>query len=158
MRAALSRGTAIYKNGKTEKEKERFKLNLFRFTCDLIVREYQNDTPTEKRHLENIQQLITHSEGHREILEDDHLNFGRAQKILNLFLKYRWSLGTASTPPHFPVDRLIQLKMGIKSPLPWTSWTDESEYLKVISLAKSRASEEGFDSIAAYELWLYNRD
>lgn len=158
MRAALSRGTAIYRDVKSQNDKEQFKLNLFRFTSDLIDQEYQKVTPTEKRHLENIQQLITYTEEHREILEVGHLNFGRAQKVINLYLKYRWCLGTASTPPHFPVDRLIQLKMGIKSPPPWTGWGEPAEYLSVIDIAKKKAREKGFESIAEYELWLYNRD
>jgi hypothetical protein len=39
------------------------------------------------------------------------INFGIAQKMLNLYLKYMWSLGNIQEPPHFPVDRIIQIKL-----------------------------------------------
>lgn len=156
IRASLSRAESVYKEGVSKKAKDEFKQELFKFTNELIDQFYSNSTPTEESHLERIKGIIAYTEGFEKILSGEKLNFGRAQKVLNLYLKYRWCLGTASIPPHFPVDRIIQLKLGLPNPPPWTSWKDESEYENVIKLAKIKAEEKGFESIAEFELWLYN--
>lgn len=156
IRASLSRAETVYNSMATKGEKDSFKQELFTFTSQLIDQEYQISTPSETKHLENIQRLISFTRKFSDALAGGRLNFGRAQKVLNLFLKYRWCIKTAATPPHFPVDRLIQQKLGIKFPPSWTAWKDESEYNELIALAKRRAQEEGFDTIAEYELWLYS--
>lgn len=158
IRASLSRAETVYTSLSTKGEKDAFKQELFTFTSQLIDQEYQIPTPSETKHSENIQKLISFTRKFSATLAGGRLNFGRAQKVLNLFLKYRWCIKTAATPPHFPVDRLIQQKLGIKSPPSWTAWKDESEYNEVIELAKRKALEEGFETIAEYELWLYNTE
>jgi hypothetical protein len=54
--------------------------------------------------------------------------YGVAQKLLNLFLKYLWCLGTIAEPPHCPVDRIIIGKTCYKDKN-WTEIVQRSEQL-----------------------------
>ena len=123
----------------------------------------------EEKHLINIQNLSEYSKKFSHILKNGKLNFGVSQKILNLFLKYIWCLKMIPTPPHFPVDRLIQEKLnllakenGLKSRKveAWTQFKDKTKYLEIIRFAESiRKHEKHFvdKPIAELELALYDR-
>jgi hypothetical protein len=148
----LSRAGHIYKSGISEKEKTRFRIELFTFVSALIHENYKDKTPNDQQHLGNILKLMDFASSFGFAT----LRFGHAQKVLNLFLKYQWCLGYVQIPPHFPVDRLIQKQLGIQKLSNWTDWTDHKDYIKVIEDARIIARKEKFESIAELELSFYN--
>ena len=111
---------------------------------ELVEQHYQTNV-SEEEHLEHIQSLITYSDSLPMFQNKVKMNFGIAQKLLNLYLKYLWCLGELKiVPPHFPVDRIIQEQLNEKAkgfklkPLkiePWTQFLDKSKYMAVIQFA-----------------------
>lgn len=87
------------------------------------------------------------------ILNNGKFQFGNAQKFINLYLKLMWITGKAKEPPHFPVDSLIQNRLGTSE-----TWTDmdEDEYMLVITAAKALAKKENL-SLAKWEAKEYER-
>lgn len=152
IRAATTRAGMIYDQGTTDKEKTRFKEELYEFVTELIHNHYETRVPDDMAHIANISNLKDFASRFGFVT----LRFGHAQKVLNLFLKYLWSLELVHEPPHFPVDRLIQKKMKIKNASSWTKEMEERHYIKVIEEARIIAKRENFDSIAALELSFYN--
>lgn len=72
----------------------------------------------------------------------DHLRGGRfrigtSQKVLNLYLKFQWCFGSIPEPPHCPLDRIVQQRAKIKTPMKWTSIDDISEYRHAIDSLRS---------------------
>jgi hypothetical protein len=85
------------------------------------------------------------------------LTFGRAQKLINLYLKYMWVCGFIKEPPHCPIDSIIikELKK-LSRKVPSTSFTNmnKTDYIGVISEIKGI---KGKQSIAEWELQVFNR-
>ncbi len=156
--AAFQRAN-IYKSDYDKKEKKVFKEKL----KELIIQkseEYNNGVISEEDHLKNIEDIITFSADYPNVLRGGRLNFGICQKLLNLYLKYLWCLGLLKfPPPHFPVDRKIQIDLGITNPCSWTAMDDKKEYLKVIEIARKALPEHSeINSIAELELKLFKRN
>jgi len=145
----------VYKEGITEKEKEDFKRNL-RECITEIAEDYENEVVIEDTvHLTNIYKIMKIS---HNCLNNGSLNFGISQKLLNLYLKYLWCLGKIPAPPHFPVDRTIQEKLGMKVE-PWTRMNDESDYMKVIQKARDFLNiNKEHKNIAKLELALFRKE
>lgn len=150
----------VYSDGakgeKMNKEKEEFKKELREFVESLSI-QYKSEIKEIDQHYSNIYSIITFSEKHESILKDKKLNFGISQKLLNLYLKYLWCLGKIETPPHFPVDRQIQVLLDDKNPTAWTSWENKDDYNKVIDKANSKMANEGYGSLGEVELELFLR-
>ena len=158
----------IYKSGADELEKKIFKSELKVALEGLIQAQYFNEI-TESKHLENITALSDHTKKYASLLKNGQLNIGVSQKVLNLFLKYLWCLKLVPTPPHFPVDRIIQQvlhkeakELNISRPpiLAWTQIKTLESYLEVIALAKqvrNQQAEYQILSLAEMELTLYSR-
>ncbi len=143
----------VYINGATDKERSEFR-NILHDVVIKIAVEYK-DTVSEDRHIDNIIQITTikHS-----ALSNDSLNFGISQKILNLYLKYLWCLGEIATPPHFPVDRIIQQKLKITPVISWTQIDSPEKYMQIIEHAhEKRQAEKMYNTIAEQELALFKR-
>ena len=121
-----------------------------------ILSDYHNEV-SDQKHIENINSVKNFSSNFSDILANGSFTFGVSQKILNLFLKVQWCLGRLkSIPPHFPVDRRIQVELGIKVPISWTTEMNEKEYLEIIELARKLAEKDN-KSIAEYELENFRR-
>ena len=110
----------------------------------------------EVDHLRTISQLANSmSSDHAEVLIGGRLRIGTAQKALNLFLKTMWCLESDfATPPHCPVDGIVLKESAI-----WGSWTQLDSidtYSEWISIIQRRAKLGGFDSIAEWELAIWN--
>ena len=156
------RRTGIYKESVTDTERKEYRELLRQHLEKKILPQYQKIVE-EPQHLKNIRSLlavsaITTRQGKlKVVLKGEALPFGVAQKILNLYLKYRWVMGDIKEPPHFPVDRTIQEAIGQKSIHNWTGHGDEelteADYMDVIELARKRAKG---GSLARYELYIYN--
>ncbi|MDA9951947.1 hypothetical protein N9D46_00825 [Chitinophagales bacterium] len=111
-----------------------------------ILAQYKTAKVTDGQHLDNIKAVSDNSKQYSEIFNGGKINFGIAQKMLNLYLKYHWCLGNINEPPHFPVDRIIQQKLNEHAKLkglpklellPWTQFKDETHYIKVINYARA---------------------
>ncbi|QRY60522.1 hypothetical protein BCY89_26650 [Sphingobacterium siyangense] len=147
--------------------KRDFKRDLRLHIDTTILPQYKGEV-SEDKHIENIIDLIEFSKRYADIFSRESLNFGISQKLLNLYLKYHWVAGNIERPPHFPVDRIIQEKLGIKNIQPWTQFSlTDGKYDYVIAYAKqvlkdkhipkTELHESAFDSLADLELHLFNR-
>lgn len=157
VQAAFQRSN-VYKKEATEKERIEFRRELKTSVDNELVSQYHNPV-SEKQHEENIQKLCTYSkEEYEHLFEKGSLNIGVSQKLLNLYLKYQWCNGWIPTPPHFPVDRIIQQKIKVKPLKPWTQFENIEEYRTVIKCAKEYLEKETtYTSLAEMELHLFSR-
>ena len=136
--------SGIYTSGADEALKKQFKSELKTDLEGFIKAQYFKPCD-EAQHLKNIQELSEHTKKYAALLKNGQLNFGVSQKVLNLFLKYLWCLKLIPTPPHFPVDRLLQVALNKKAKangfktreiVPWTQLEDENDYLEIINFAE----------------------
>lgn len=166
--AAFQR-SGIYSATATNRQKNNFKKSTRNFISNELLEIYKTDKVDDLLHIENIHSISNYSTNFSEIFAKGRINFGIAQKMLNLYLKYMWSLGLIQEPPHFPVDRIIQIKLigyakemglptiGLEA---WTRFNDEKHYLKVINSAKELIlKNEKYKnySLAELELELFER-
>jgi hypothetical protein len=152
--AAFQRAN-VYKSHITESDRVVFKKQLKNYV-NSISTTYVSNTIDHNKHIENIQSISAFSKKFSNILNNGKLNFGISQKLLNLHLKYLWCMDIIKIPPHFPVDRIIQLELKINTPYPWTKMIDENDYLKIIDIAEKALSKE-LENLAELELQLFNR-
>ncbi|HBH49005.1 MAG TPA: hypothetical protein DDX98_10210, partial [Bacteroidales bacterium] len=110
-RGAFQRA-GIYSSDVSNTQKTQFKFKLRGFVENLVEAEYLKGAVSEQNHLHNIKEVQSYSQNFNSILINSELNFGVSQKILNLYLKHQWCLGRIPEPPHFPMDRIIQIKLG----------------------------------------------
>jgi hypothetical protein len=111
---------------------------------------------SDSQHILNIQSVIKTSRKFGAILNGEEIKFGVAQKLLNLYLKYVWLMFDKPTSSHFPVDRMIQVALGIKEKdiVSWTIDLDEKSYMNIIKIARNKLNPN--ESLAEFELRLYN--
>jgi hypothetical protein len=110
----------------------------------------------EEQHYQHIDNLIVRANSAAtEVLVELGYKYGAAQKLLNLFLKYLWCLGTIAEPPHCPVDRIIIGQTRYKE-RNWTEIVRRSEYEEIIEDIRRLANREG-TSIALWELSTHSR-
>jgi len=162
---ALQRAT-IYTPNALENAKNKFKTDLKNYLERLVQEQYFKEVD-ENAHLANIHALSAYTEKYGKLLRNGKINFGVSQKILNLFLKYIWCLKLIPTPPHFPVDRIVQTELNKKasaSGMPskkiksWTQFKDETDYLEIIKFAQTlQENNKNFSnmSLAEMELTFY---
>tara|TARA_R110000765_G_scaffold94079_3_gene177438 strand:- start:3397 stop:3945 length:549 start_codon:yes stop_codon:yes gene_type:complete len=165
--ASFQRAYAYIDNA-SEETKRHFKTKTSGL-IDNMLPQYKKGNVTDKEHITNIKEVSNYSNHFSEIFNGGQINFGIAQKMLNLYLKYQWCLGNIAEPPHFPVDRIIQQKLNKSARQykqnqidlkPWTRFKDEVHYLKVVNharaLSKIDKSMKGL-SPANIELTLFER-
>jgi len=158
----------IYAPNALDKSKTAFKKDLKNYLEQLVKDQYFNEVD-QQTHITNIYALAEYSKKFKTLLKNGQLNFGVSQKILNLFLKYLWCLKLVPTPPHFPVDRIIQVTLNKKAKengfktrqiLPWTQFEDKNDYLEIINFAekiKNVVKAYTNMSLAEMELALFSR-
>ena len=158
----------IYKENYSEKIRTDFRKALREKTEKLVSEKYHQKVDKEQ-HIENIYELVKHSQNLRVDGNCIPINFGVAQKLINLYLKYLWCLKEVPEPPHFPVDRIIQEKLirilkdntlATFKLLPWTQFEDEIHYKEVIEKAKlitDNVKEYKDLSLAELELKIFDR-
>lgn len=166
--AAFQR-SSIYIKTATDKQKAYFKRKTRDFINNVLLDNYKTKKVTDLQHIENINSICGYSANFSDIFSNGRINFGIAQKMLNLYLKYMWSLGHIQEPPHFPVDRIIQIKLighskemglptiGLEA---WTKFNDEKHYLKVINSARElicKNENYQYHSLAELELELFEK-
>jgi hypothetical protein len=114
-------------------------------------------------HIENLLSLQDFSSNFKELFINGKLPLGVIQKMFNLFLKYHWCLGNIGTPPHFPIDRIMQQNLYIKPLIAWTQMKEIDEYMRIINHARDCMQDPEFmgvtkaGSLAELELKLFER-
>lgn len=151
-----------------ENERKAFREALHLQIKDISLTHYINIV-NEREHINNIKKIYDNSSSGRfsHLLNNGKLNFGVSQKLLNLYLKYLWCIKKINTPPHFPVDRIIQVnlnkkaqKLGLKrrKVTAWTKIENENEYMEIIIHANNVLDKSKFKNLAELELALFNRN
>ncbi|WP_149274971.1 hypothetical protein [Pareuzebyella sediminis] len=145
----------VYGENVDNRQKSDFKSSLRNFVETKLLPQYVSEKVADKTHIENIYSLCTQSKNHSKILSKGQINFGVSQKLLNLFLKYKWCLNEIVEPPHFPVDRRIQENINYPKIVSWTKFKDEKDYLEIIDFV--RKNMLGHKSLAEFELDHFER-
>ncbi len=147
----------IYLPNATENDKKLFRASLYKYIYENLI-EFYEDGVSEREHLLNIISISNYSTNFKNILNNGKINFGVSQKLLNLYLKYLWCLEQIPTPPHFPIDRIIQIKLGLKKIESWTAFDNAAPYILIINKAKEILQNSDYESLAQLELELFKRN
>jgi hypothetical protein len=152
--ASVQRASLFVSNS-SEEERKDFRKAIISFAEREILPTYFSAV-TEATHEANILHLSKRgSEIGRSILRNGY-RIGISQKLLNLYLKYLWCLGTIPEPPHCPVDRVMIDKTRLKGQVAWTQIEDLSVYRQVIAALREAALPSGL-SLAKWEFETYDR-
>ncbi len=154
---ALKQHKLIYNVNSTPGLKLKFKKYLHEEVQTIFIGYNLVEPVTRNQHAKNIVKLSNASSVHSHILENERLNIGTCQKILNLYLKQMWCAGILHhEPPDFPIDRIILKRIGIKD-INWTEITQINEYKNIIAKAEEYVNKNmnGY-SLAQFELEAYN--
>ena len=141
-----SQHVKIYEKEADENTKKQFRAFLKERSYE-IVKLYQ-----DKDEKIDHQELLV--KFHKEVTEKSEFKgkikfkFGRAQKLINVLLKYYWCAGKLKQEPaHMPLDRYILKELDIKD-VAWTQM-DDKKYEVYIKIAREKA--KGM-SLAEWEL------
>jgi hypothetical protein len=120
----------------------------------LSLGEQYEKNVTDANHCANIVNLANDlTKECKDSLRDNRFRIGIAQKVLNLYLKYKWCLGDILIPPHCPLDGMIINKLGLKGKrYNWTKFDDIVIYEFLIEKCKDISKKNGKESIAEWEL------
>jgi len=150
-----------------EEDRKKFKEALHHKIREIAFTQYTRSV-SESRHIANISSISQYTAKckYSNLLYNGRLNFGVCQKLLNLYLKYLWCIYAIKTPPHFPVDRIIQenlnreaaaLGLAKREVTAWTQMQNERDYMEVINHAKTVLKKSTFKNLAELELYLFER-
>lgn len=117
--------------------------------AEALLDQYKDKTPSDEQHIANIQALKDFSKE-----QGNELNIGTVQKLLNMLCKYYWCAGWIQEPPHLPIDK--DMLGTIKSATAWTHLDSIDEYKELIAAFKEKSKAEGFNSLAQWELTVWN--
>lgn len=151
---AFQRANIYKKNELSEKSRTQFREGIKEYITKEILPQYKAIVD-ENQHIQNIESFTNWSKGFSEILVGGYLKIGVSQKLINLYLKYLWSLNQIAIPPHCPFDRIIIKKLEYTNPISWTQLDDISKYKEFITRARAKADQCNL-SIAEWELKVYN--
>ena len=129
-----------YAANATDQHRETVKLWLRSYLVQLGKR-YQRRSLSEEEHLQEIRILAAEaSRIHARALHEGRFRFGVAQKLVNLYLKYLWSVGIVSTVHHCPLDRIIndEANLGYQ----WNASDSEVEYVQAIFKLRAHVGGE----------------
>lgn len=141
----------IYAENVSEVDKMKFRKYL-ELSLNKITDIYKQKV-SENDHLRCLDELkFSIEKTHKNILFNGQISFGTVQKILNLYLKYLWSISLIAEPPHCPIDSIILSRLHDYS----TKWTkiEKETYINIIEKIKKIINNK---SIAEWELIEFNR-
>ncbi|HET6559774.1 MAG TPA: hypothetical protein VFG54_20780 [Prolixibacteraceae bacterium] len=88
------------------------------------------------------------------ILHEGRFRIGISQKIINLFLKYMWSMNEIPEPCHCPIDGIVKSQLKNKTIdfllVDWTRLDQMDDYQSYVKAVKQVADEKNL-SIAQWE-------
>jgi hypothetical protein len=154
--AAFQRAN-VYVKGLKENDKGRENLRNSLKEKLLSMDEQYKENVTDAEHCTNIVNLANDLTSEcKDSLRDNRFRIGIAQKVLNLYLKYKWCLVEIPMPPHCPLDGRIINKRGLKGQeldnCNWTEFDDIEIYKFLIEKCKDISKKNGKESIAEWEL------
>jgi|SRR3989344_3181951 len=152
--SAASQHNKIYRKDKKVSENKKTEFHKFmREILNSISEGYKKEID-EKQHVGNINGLKDKIEkNYDNLLKNSKITFGTCQKVLNVYLKYLWSLKEIATPPHCPIDSFVIKELRKKfSKISWTK-IEERDYWDIIETIKEIAKGQ---SIAEWELIIFN--
>jgi hypothetical protein len=141
----------IYKPTSTEEQRSEFRHSLKIYLYKRVFLRFDCKIISEKQLIDTIDRLVSLN-SKNIALNKNQLKYGNAQKFVNLYLKGMWICGRISTPPHFPLDRVILRKLRLSAN--WTNM-DRENYLNAIKIAKQNLDRKKFPSIAEWERCIY---
>lgn len=136
--------------------KENFR-NALQSKLRSLARRYYSCEVDGISHIEHIKELVEVSRRYAACLNDQHLVFGRAQKALNVYLKYLWCAFSSVSPPHCPFDNIVigRLKLPAGCEHRWTHADAEESYREWVKAATS--AKKPSQSLAEWELEVWSR-
>ena len=141
-----------------DKDKKSLKKTIKK-ELEKIGQNYTN-TVSEEDHIKNIETLSREiTKEHGEILKNGQLRIGTAQKLLNVYIKFLWSLNPEQikNPIHCPLDRIVLKKIGCNDS--WTMMERIDEYEDKIDKIRNYFEKKGINkSIAEWERDLWNEE
>lgn len=128
---------------------------------DQYLKEIKENGIVESVHLLKIQELAENiTKQFKAILHEGRFRIGISQKIINLFLKYMWSMNEIQEPCHCPMDGIvksqIQKNLYNVSLVDWTRLDSIQDYNDYVNAVKQIAEKENM-SIAQWEFLNWGR-
>lgn len=149
--ACMQRGNVYNKNIKS-KDRMIFAKALYTELNEL-AKKYKTKV-THEEHCRNIEEFANKiSKSHGDILYNKRLRIGTAQKAINVYLKFLWSLDQISMPPHCPIDGIVLKKL--KNDTKWTMLDKIEVYKNIIAEIEK---VKGTQSISEWECELWNNE
>ena len=141
----------FYKKGiNREPIKEYFREELWN-----LIDRYSSRQVEDKEHIELIVTIKNEvNNKFSEQLSREGITFGRAQKLINLYLKYMWVCGYVKEPPHCPIDSQVIGKLGQEFNGVGMISMKRKNYDRIIEAIREMA---GGQSIAEWELTFFNK-
>ncbi|WP_319229959.1 hypothetical protein [Draconibacterium orientale] len=138
----------------------KLKYEIFNF-LENYLNEISAEGMREEVHLKRITELAdSMSEKFKPVLYDGRFRIGVSQKIINLFLKYMWSINEIPQPLHCPIDGIvkshIEKHFGKTKLVDWTQLDNIHDYMDYISHINEMLKEL-VDSTAVWELKTWGR-
>jgi hypothetical protein len=149
--AALQRA-GVYANDVDANLKTRFKNEAKKWLAQ-FGESYRINEFTSGKWCDSLDELSRHLEHEfGPYLREGSLKLGIAQKMVSLYLKYRWLLGAAEKKPLFAVlDRGIIRSAEIPNPPNWTQINDRKEYLRAVNAVEDFTKNSGYDDGPSWE-------
>ena len=125
----------VYAANATGMQKDEVKQWVRKYVLELGEK-YKYENLTESEHVAEIRRFKTEvSIRFPTALHEGKLRFGVAQKLVNLYVKYLWTVGAVNSAHHCPLDGIINkvAKLGYE----WNTSDSEPEYIEAISKLKS---------------------
>ncbi|MDP2575362.1 hypothetical protein Q8W40_24415 [Vibrio penaeicida] len=150
--AAFQRGY-VYSSNVSDSDKSKFS-KYFRSRLRSLESTYSSQ-PNEMEHIEIIESFREDiSNKYAHLLQGNKLRFGTAQKAVNLYVKFLWTLGyIEEQPPHCPIDGIVLKSLGLKDK--WTELDCRQRYKQIIESVRQEASKNKM-TIAEWEIMLWN--
>lgn len=155
LKAALSTRSGdapIYSEVCSEHQRAPIKAALRRELRDLeTMYSYGNIQSTE--HCNYIASLANRiSQTYHDSLHQGRFRYGIAQKLVNLHLKYLWSIGLIGNPPHCPLDGIVRDLANLN--YDWTTNDSQADYEEAINGLSELAQPR---SLSVWELQEFRR-
>ena len=140
-----------YKKGISNKEKAEFQQNLKR-RLERYSAKYSNPV-SEDQHIVNIETLAKEvSDAFKDCLDHKIFRIGSAQKALNLYLKYLWTIGRIKMPPHCPVDSIVITRLPPSKRRQWTRMNKNPRIQRTHSCIKRRSKWRGSSTMGTTDI------
>ena len=145
----------VYARNVDKMKKPEFRAAIREKVSTIVADKYRKSTVSSSEHINVLVEIKDWIDSHFSlILRNDEIKFGVVQKLVNLYLKYKWCMNLIDRPPHCPFDRIIIEKLKLLNPPNWTEINDIDTYKTLVEKATKAAKPL---SIAEWELDVFSR-